>query len=269
MKKLLVSMIGSGLLVATAAATPITVDDDYVGGTGGWGDDNPDTSQLTGDVIGDENTFGVDSMTVTQNDSYFNFDIKTNFVGNQKNYFGDDIGYGDLFLGSSWTPDGSSSDGYASDEAFSSVWTYALVLDNRGGQGGDLLLYKMNENNTSTVSLSNDFMEPTANGYRKNQEVALNLGAEDSELIYNTQTVGSWTEDVASNLLKMEIDLAGTGLLDSDSLAFHWTMYCANDVIEGEVDVASVPEPGLLTLLGVGFAGLMLARRKRKESIAA
>lgn len=274
MNKLLVSMIGSGLLAATAAATPITVSDDYVGGTGGWGDNNnhssPSSSLLKGDVIGDANIFGVDSMTITQNESYFNFDIKTNFAGKQGTYYGDYIGYGDLFLGNSWTPNGSSSDGFASDEAFSSVWTYALVLDNKAGGSGDLLLYKMYENSTSTVLLSNDFMEPTANGYRKNQEVALNLGAEDSGLIYNTQTVGSWTEDLANNLLKMEIDLTGTGLLDSNTLAFHWTMYCANDVIQGQADITpvSVPEPGLLSLLGVGIAGLWFARRRQQKKVA-
>ncbi|MCH8532327.1 MAG: PEP-CTERM sorting domain-containing protein [Saccharospirillum sp.] len=283
MNKQLLGLLGSGMIALAANASPVVIYDEYVGGTGAWGSTNggsdPNHPELSEDAIGVDAVFDTHSMTITQSGSMFNFDIHTNFVGKQGTSstvngqtvnYGKYIGYGDLFLGSVWEPDGDASDGYASDEAFSTLWTYALVLDNREGTGGDLLLYKMLESSDSTVLLSNDYMEPTSNGYRQNQEVALDLSAEDTGKIFNTQRVGSWTEDLTSSLLKMDIDLYGTGLLDSNTLAFHWTMYCANDVIQGQADITPyrVPEPGVFSLLSLGLVGLWFARRRQQKLVA-
>ena len=57
--------------------------------------------------------------------------------------------------------------------------------------------------------------------------------------------------------------LAGTGLLDGDELALRWEFTCANDVIEGAVDVPAVPVPAAVWLFGSGLIGLVgIARRK-------
>jgi hypothetical protein len=46
--------------------------------------------------------------------------------------------------------------------------------------------------------------------------------------------------------------------------SFHWTMTCANDVIEGELANA-VPEPGTMLLFGAGLISLVSVSRKKKN----
>jgi hypothetical protein len=59
--------------------------------------------------------------------------------------------------------------------------------------------------------------------------------------------------------LAIYIDLTQIPQL-GDGLSFHWTMTCANDVIEGNVPV---PEPGTMVLLGAGLLGLGIYSRRR------
>jgi hypothetical protein len=47
----------------------------------------------------------------------------------------------------------------------------------------------------------------------------------------------------------------------SGDIGLHWTMYCANDVIEGQATL--VPEPGSLLFLGLGLLGLCVCCRRR------
>ncbi|MBN1841875.1 MAG: PEP-CTERM sorting domain-containing protein [Deltaproteobacteria bacterium] len=56
-------------------------------------------------------------------------------------------------------------------------------------------------------------------------------------------------------------DIDITGLPWSlEELGFHWTMTCANDVIEG---AAPVPEPATMLLLGTGLVCFAGFGRKR------
>lgn len=52
----------------------------------------------------------------------------------------------------------------------------------------------------------------------------------------------------------------------SGNIGLHWTMYCGNDVIEGEVTLT--PEPGTTLLLVLGLIGLCWCERRRSGAMA-
>ncbi len=52
--------------------------------------------------------------------------------------------------------------------------------------------------------------------------------------------------------------------LDLSSVDVHWTMSCGNDAIDG--NFSSVPEPSLLSLLGIGLLGLGFVRRRKAKA---
>jgi hypothetical protein len=74
-----------------------------------------------------------------------------------------------------------------------------------------------------------------------------------------TSVVWSSTNPSAVNNM-VGVDLSGLNL-GNDQWSFVWgTATCGNDTFSGQT--VGVPEPGSLLLLGVGFAGLGVYRRK-------
>ena len=75
---------------------------------------------------------------------------------------------------------------------------------------------------------------------------------------------GSWNvvADTDSTVGKINfmIDLTGTSLAQSDTIALHWGMTCGNDTIEGEY---AVPEPAILGLLALGLIGVGVSQRRK------
>ncbi len=73
--------------------------------------------------------------------------------------------------------------------------------------------------------------------------------------------------NLEDKLLTYSFNLTDLGLSAEQGydLGLRWTMTCANDVIEGGVTVASVPEPGTITLFGLGLLGFAGLVRKRNH----
>ncbi|MDX1518643.1 MAG: PEP-CTERM sorting domain-containing protein, partial [Gammaproteobacteria bacterium] len=172
------------------------------------------------------------------------------------------LGYGDLFLASSWNPEGSDAHNSLDDHATGTLWEYGIAIDNRwwdgtSAGGGSAILYKLTGgSNNANALLSEDFL--SGGTYRNGQEIAVDTSVDHDIVDANA----SWSIDAANKKISFMFDIGGTGLLDNGELALHWAMTCGNDTIEGSYDV---PEPGSLSLMGLSLlmAGLV-SRRKRK-----
>ncbi|MGB5395676.1 MAG: hypothetical protein WBN96_00865 [Gammaproteobacteria bacterium] len=257
------TLISAGLLL-TVSAIPVqatTVLDAYVGGN----------DHGRGDVIGAAADFNTLGMDISVSGSMLTVSINTNFAGkgddmlfagingmpNLTNGLG--IGYGDLFLSSSWNPAGTAP--YVGDNASNgTVWTYGFALDNRWmneGSTGTGTLYSLNSgDNTLDARMSDSFM--SGGIFRNGQEVAVNTRSNGVSPVANN--LSSWYINAADKTVNFNIDLSNTGLIGSD-IAVHWGMTCANDVIEGVVP--AVPVPAAVWLFGSGLMGLLaVARRK-------
>jgi len=224
-----------------------------------------------GDVVGNVNDFQINYMDVSLVGSILKVSIDTTFGGKGDNGLfsgstntaqggGKGIGYGDLFLSSAWTPclNTACSAPYATDSnANGTIWTYGFSLDNRWAVEDTThtgTLYQLNSgNNDADAYLSDDFLSSSSYTYRNGQEVAVDTD-NGNVTVKNT---GTW--DTTANKINFEIDLTGTALANSSSIALHWGMTCGNDTIEGQY---SVPEPAILSLLALGLIGIGISRRK-------
>ena len=253
------TLIGAAPLINAA---PITVTDTYIGADGG----------THGDVVGDDSKFDISSMDIEQNGAQFDFTVNTKFSGqagiySQYTVDGAGIGYGDLFLASEWTPEGTAP--YENDDASTGTdWTWGLVLSDRfNNNGGSVSLFQLPGSNASTTILSDQLMDgSTGAQWRYGQEVLVNAGADATEsgAVSPFGDVGTWS--LAADQLNISVNLGLTDIPNGDSLAFHWGMTCANDVIEGEVDINKVPEPGTIGLAALALTGMLFMRRRSSKS---
>ncbi|MEE4241061.1 MAG: PEP-CTERM sorting domain-containing protein [Desulfopila sp.] len=226
--------LGLSLLASQSVAAPIVIADTYIGG-------NPTHSSYVGaDVIGDDALFDVSKMEVSfDSPNTMTVDIFSQYFDNIGK-FGTELG--DLFI---------STDGYSGD---GEDWEYVLKLDDYTDMSGDLNLYEVVDGDIILSSAPSGYI------YRAGQEVQYDATGQTS------LATGSW--GIFNNGTTSDLDdyirfVIAYDFGDVSEFGFHWTMTCANDVIEGGAP-APVPEPASALLFGAGLAGLAgLYRRKR------
>lgn len=242
------------MLTSQAHAVPTNIADNYIGGI----------DHGYGDVIGSASVFDIDSMDVELlSGNMLSVVINTNFAGRGDEYrfasstqSGMGIGYGDLFLSNAWTPVGDAP--YLDDNFYAAGttdWSLGFSLDDRWTDGGNGSLYSLDGNDADDILLSEDFLY--RNTFRNGQEIAVNTRNKDGDRINSS----IWTVDDANNTISFLIDLTGTSLEGSDTIALHWGMTCGNDTIEGVY--TTVPEPTMLGLLALGLIGIGVSSRRK------
>lgn len=258
--------VGVGMMAAASSASAYMLDDGYDGDGIYYGGNAPNKYD---DIVGSRSIFEIKGLDAHVHGSDLTVKIYTNFDGDQvgvyegltKNRTG--IGFGDLFLSvNGWSPYGSAGDYYKTDTASNGThWEYAFVLDNPNGTtGGVGDIYRLPDATTDDHNPGAVRSDAFLNGgtWRRDQAVA----ADTTEAIDKGD--GEWT--VSEGLLTFTLfDFASFDSFDPDNLGLHWTMYCANDVIQGRVS-ASVPAPNaaslaLLALVLVGVGGFIRRRK--------
>jgi hypothetical protein len=282
MKKTLLHTASFGLFAAGMAVSSVsqafTVNDEYIGSDNGAFENTDDYTQLKFDIssmtysrIGDAVTF---TLKASENDDGFGLESYFSaWVNDDTSFFP-----GDLFLSTDgWSPFTNGNEtqpGYGFDafDEFNQTqngedWEYVIQLAGQddffnGPQGsGVTQLY-----NTA------DGGEIVKGSIRGAQEALYDDESFDGD---NTNPLGAGTwnifdsngngvEDSMDITMLLSDGLQGVfdeaALNGESGLGFHWTMSCANDVIEGYV-----PVPAAVWLFGSGLLGLVgIARRRNK-----
>lgn len=100
--------------------------------------------------------------------------------------------------------------------------------------------------------------------YTASNPFAMESGTFVSGFATHGLTVGNSGESYF-RFVSFDVSSLGLSLTDGLTLDAHWTMSCGNDTVNGQADVAPVPEPATMLLFGTGFAGLAGILRRKKQ----
>jgi hypothetical protein len=245
------------ILIGPMAAMSFTIDDATNGANTYWGGVLWNGNPSGQDVIG--NAFDVDGMNVRITGSTMTVEV----IGPYFLYAGGSGNDGDLYFSSKGWKHTSDSPHFASD-TFTSVegWDYVIgvkqtevIIDGRRSYVPVTGVYKLDF--TQNLPDLNDLKYTTVTLGTNSAGRALQAWKGGYGDFVETATI---TPDYAHSMLTYTFDISF--LANPNNMGFHWTMYCGNDVIEGQ---ATVPEPGTMLLLGFGVAGLAACRRRAKK----
>lgn len=249
-------------MAAMPARASVILQDTYYGGIDTW--------HYPTDVIGDAATFGISSAAIHRinGGNTLEITINTNYAGVPGTRAAYGTGYGVLFITpgpNAWTPQGSGPH-YDDDTYQAGDWTYAATIPTNPGRythTGSGGLYLTSD---GTIIMSNVYGNTTTYPYpgsgryyfRENQPVQFTPD-QSANPVANTSE--QWT--IAPGAITF--DLTDNGLL-GDQFALSWAMTCANDIIQGQVDV---PEPPtwLLVLAGMFITGGLTWRRGSRSPV--
>ena len=248
----------------------ITAGDQYIGG-------NPTSSDwVNKDVIGNPlSDFNITGFDIEENvDGSLTVDIYAesyfkNILANSASLLGTEMG--DLFIsvdGLNWPAD--TKDDYFKSPSGYTVWEYGISLGTYNNAGGLLTdaitdygdLYKLD-----AADKDNEIALSSAIGtYRADQEVKIVTGF--TELAFSSAATWFVDDDKLSITIGDYANRLGIANLNTFNLGFHWTMTCANDVIEFDyATVNPVPEPRTIGLMAAaGMLGVLLIRRRFKKA---
>ena len=228
------------------------------------------------DHMGGRN-FDIYNMVVSRSDQgLMRVRINTGFVDiNATHQGGRKFYYGDLFMSTTgWNPTGNPADGYQGDNAFNTgtKWNYVYDLngarykkgsftDTRSARLGKLADYDMNEESSRKRFVYG------SDRYDEDRDVS-HLYRAGRNAVSNKFGQGSVEANTSDNYLEFIFDVTGTELASAQQIAFHWTMSCANDVIEGVVNFGNkVSAPALVSLFLLGLGGIAFTRRQRQSPV--
>ncbi len=262
-----------------------------------WGDHSPNSQNR--DVFGGSpyNVYSIDT-TLDSATGDLTVQVNTDFGGQQTG----GIQYGDLFFDTQWEPYEDSSGLYKYDSWTTGTdWSYVVHIDdtndplaNGPDYNGSATIYEITTWNDENGYLSGEDGPLKLSSYRadgRTQDKAewAVTGDESDGLDDLLATAAwGWGEDECGDPCDYETDdymvfsfnlseLRDMGVIQEDEttgdfqLAFHWTMSCGNDVIEGVLDFhveedtppGGIPEPASFSLLGIGLIGITAYRRRR------
>ena len=270
-KKIFIAAGIIGGLTISAVASDIIVDNNTSNGTFSYIGKGSASDHMGGEF------YDIYSMEVSRSeDGIMTVRINTKFV--DINDQGET--FGDLFMSTTgWNPTGDaatgSENGYEDDHAFNTGTQWDYVYDLNGERyltDGDtdsgsarlqaLKAYDMNDDDDKdnfVYGTDRKVSDPEARHLYRSHNAAYDQSFASRS--------GSVEANTANNYLEFIFDVSGTGLATAQQIAFHWTMSCANDIIEGEVTFAGkVPEPAAVGLLLLGLTGVGFARRRKEKT---
>lgn len=261
MKKIIMTLsLITLLMTAPVQASTWTIADNYIGGTileetitSGWSHNGGDVIAMSNEI----KLFDVDHMTVAiTTDGDVTVQIQTDYRDSLRG-----TNYGDLFVSvNGWNPYGTEGSKYIEDKfGLGQTWDYAFVTPSETSSDGNVYSGNYYMINQDSILTSNEVMTADSHHYRNDQEVLYRP-------VDGAAADGTFAFSHAGSLISYAFNLSAFDLTWEDELdlGFHWTMTCANDVIQGGIYKAAVPEPATMLLLGMGIAGLGIAGRKRR-----